>query len=138
VSDLTAAGTESYTFDLLNRLTEVDYPNGDVVTYSYDANGNRLTQTVNGSTSTATYDDADQLTDLDGTSYSYDANGNLTAAGADSYSWDWNNQLSSATANGTTSDYAYDGNGNRVSATTGGTTTPYLWDDSSGLSSLVS
>ncbi|HEX7101051.1 MAG TPA: RHS repeat domain-containing protein [Nitrolancea sp.] len=40
ISVLTAAGTESYTFDLLNRLTEVDYANGDVVTYTYDANGN--------------------------------------------------------------------------------------------------
>jgi YD repeat-containing protein len=85
ISVLTAAGTESYTFDLLNRLTEVDYANGDVVTYSYDANGNRLTQTVNGTTSTATYDAADQLTDLDGTTYSYDANGNLTTRGSDTF-----------------------------------------------------
>jgi RHS repeat-associated protein len=137
ISVLTAAGTESYTFDLLNRLTEVDYANGDIVTYSYDANGNRLTQTVNGVTQTATYDDADQLTDLDGTTSSYDANGNLTAQGSDTFSWDWNNQLSSATVNGTTADYAYDGNGNRVSATAGGTTTSYLWDGSSGLPSLV-
>ena len=138
ISVLTAAGTESYTFDLLNRLTEVDYPNGDVVTYTHDANGNRLTQTVNGTTRTSTYDAADQLTTLDGTSYSYDANGNLTAAGTDSFSWDWNNQLSSATVNGTTTGYTYDGTGNRVSATTGGTTTPDLWDNSSGLPSLVS
>jgi RHS repeat-associated protein len=115
----------------------VDYPNGDTVTYGYDANGNHLTQMVNGVTSTATYDDADQLTDRDGTTSSYDANGNLTARGSDTFAWDWNDQLSSATVNGTTANYAYDGNGNRFSATTGGTTTSYLWDGSNGLPTLV-
>ncbi len=137
ISVLTAAGTERYTFDLLNRLTEVDYANGDVVTYSYDANGNRLTQTVNGVATNYTYDHADQLTDVNGTSYSYDANGNRTAAGSDTFSWDAHNQLTSATVNGSTTDYGYDGSGNQVSRTSNGTTTTNLWDDSSGLAQLV-
>ena len=37
----------SYTYDTLNRLTEVDYNNGQqIVTYSYDAAGNLLSRTV--------------------------------------------------------------------------------------------
>ena len=33
----------SYLYDSLNRLTNVDYGNGSVISYSYDAAGNRLT-----------------------------------------------------------------------------------------------
>lgn len=33
----------SYTYDSLNRLTKVDYGNGTVINYTYDAAGNRLT-----------------------------------------------------------------------------------------------
>ena len=34
-------GTTSYTYDDLHRLTQVIYPNGESVTYTYDAMGNR-------------------------------------------------------------------------------------------------
>lgn len=34
-------------FDNLNRLISVDYGNGTVINYTYDANGNHLTETVN-------------------------------------------------------------------------------------------
>ena len=57
------AGTESYVYDALNRLTSVTYPNTDVEAFSYDANGNRLTYALNGQTlNSYTYDAADQLT----------------------------------------------------------------------------
>ena len=36
----------SYTYDDLNRLTEVNYSNGVKVKYTYDALGNRMTRTV--------------------------------------------------------------------------------------------
>jgi len=35
------AGTTSYTYDALGRVTSAAYPNGACVTYSYDAAGNR-------------------------------------------------------------------------------------------------
>lgn len=34
-----------YEYDNLSRLTKVQYPNGSVITYTYDALGNRLTKT---------------------------------------------------------------------------------------------
>ena len=37
------AATITYTYDYLNRLTKVDYGNGDTIEYTYDAAGNRLT-----------------------------------------------------------------------------------------------
>ncbi len=103
------AGTENYTLDALDRLTGVTYPNGDVVGYTYDANGNRLTKTFNGTPTNYTYDNADQLTN-DGTrTYTYDPNGNTTAAGADTFGWDCANRMTGATVGGTSSTCTYDG-----------------------------
>ena len=134
----TAAGTESYTLDALNRLTNVTYANNDTDVFTYDASGNLLTHTFNGNlVATYTYDAGGQLTS-DGTlTYTHDAAGNMTGAGADAFTWDWANQLTSATVGGTTESYTYDGEGTRTSATTGGVTTPYLWDHEGSVEYLV-
>lgn len=44
--DLKAQVTVSYTYDQLNRLTEVNYSNGLKMSYSYDALGNRTTKSI--------------------------------------------------------------------------------------------
>ena len=36
----------NYTYDNLNQLTEIEYGNGDTISYTYDAAGNRLTRIV--------------------------------------------------------------------------------------------
>ncbi len=41
-----AAQSAMYTYDALNRLTSVAYPNGTTIVYTYDAAGNRTTKTV--------------------------------------------------------------------------------------------
>jgi RHS repeat-associated protein len=134
----TAAGTESYVYDALNRLTSVTYPNSDTEGFTYDANGNRLTYGLNGQTlNTYTYDDADQLTSDGVVSYSHDLAGNLLQAGTDSYTWDWNNRLTGSTVGGTTASYSYDGDDVRVSQTVGGTTSWYVYDRLSGLPLLI-
>lgn len=134
----TGAGTEAYTYDALNRLTNITYPNSDTVAFTYDANGNRLTYALNGQTlNTYTYDAADRMLS-DGThSYSYDAAGNQLTAGSNSFTWDWAGQLATATIAGTTTTYRYDGDGVRTGETTGGVTTPYLWDRLGELPMLV-
>ncbi len=125
-------GTENYTLDALGapwaQLTNVSYPNGDTAAYSYDANGNRLTQTFNGVTTNYSYDDAGQLLTDGTTTYSYDANGNLTNAGSDTFTWDWANRLTGATVGGNNASYSYDAFDIRVSGIVSGTTSSYLWD----------
>lgn len=46
---LALAGSASYTYDTLGRLTKVTYGNGVVITYVYDAAGNRTSLVVTGS-----------------------------------------------------------------------------------------
>jgi YD repeat-containing protein len=43
---MVSAASIQYTYDNLNRLTKVEYEDGTVVEYSYDAAGNRLTKAV--------------------------------------------------------------------------------------------
>ena len=45
-----AAQTTRYSYDNLNRLTRVTYANGTIVSYNYDANGNRISEIITGST----------------------------------------------------------------------------------------
>jgi len=42
------AGSVAYTYDSLGRVTQATYSNGVVITYVYDASGNRTSYTVTG------------------------------------------------------------------------------------------
>jgi len=96
VSD--ARGETHYTYDLSDRLTRVDHPDGTWLTYAYDANGNR-TEVAGPNQNTAySFDALNRLAtvaDDDGgiTSYGYDGVGNRTSL---------------TQANGVVTSYAYD------------------------------
>ena len=126
-----SAGTTTWGYDALDRLTEARYPNGDVVGYGYDAVGNRTSLTRNGTTTTNTFDAANRLTASGADSYTYDANGNQTGKTAGgvttTYSYDALDRLTGI-GGPVTASYAYNGDGLRVSKTVGGTTTNYAWD----------
>jgi len=52
-----------FSYDLMNRLTGIVYPDGSSVSFGYDVRGRRISATdQNNRTTTYTYDDADRLT----------------------------------------------------------------------------
>jgi len=133
------AGTHSYSYDNLYRLTSVTYPGPSTTSYAFDAFGNRTSKTDAGGTTGYSYDDADRLTTVTppspapSVSYTSDNNGDLTARGSDSFAWDYEDRMTSATVGGTTTTFAYRGDGLRNSRTTGGVTTTFTWDVNAGL-----
>jgi RHS repeat-associated protein len=134
----------SYAFDAMGRKTAESQPNGTVVTYgyddagqltselrtgtylfnasySYDNAGNRLTRTIGGVTEVYSYDAANKLLSVTGSTnktYGYDNAGNVTsvatATGTTTLTWDGANRLVNA-SNGTLSNtFTYNGLGQRV------------------------
>lgn len=100
--------------------------------YSYDALGNRLSATLDGSTVGYSYDAANRLTSVGGTAVANDAAGRLTDDGSHRYTYDPYDRLT-AIAGADAATFQYDGDGNRVGETAGGTTTTYLIDTAAGL-----
>lgn len=49
VASSSFAGTISYSYDQLGRLSQVSYPSGAILRYNYDPNGNRTSYVVTGS-----------------------------------------------------------------------------------------
>ena len=133
-NEVTASRTESYGYDVLNRVTSVDYGDGETQTYKFDPMGNRLEKgdTVGGTTSTTTYsyDAANRLTTLNGTSaaYTYDANGNVLTGAGRTLSWDSQNRMVQSLVGGVTSTYTYGSDGLRQSSSTNTVTTNYGYD----------
>jgi RHS repeat-associated protein len=118
-----------YAYSKSYELTNALYPNGDTQGFAYDEMGNRLTQVVNGVTTLDyTYDEGDQMTDLEGVTYDYDDNGNQIEAGSDTFSWDGENRLVETDIDSVTSSYEYDGTGLRTSRTIGAAARAYTWN----------
>ena len=78
--------TTTYGYDRLDRLKQAQTKAGTSVVadyaYDYDAVGNRISEIINGTTTTAAFNAADQLTSRAGVTYSYDLNGNQTGSSA--------------------------------------------------------
>ena len=133
---------ETYTYDDLNRLSTVNYGDGETQSYGFDPMGNRLTKSdsvTSGSTMTTNatayaYDAANRLTStaLNGASASAvtsDADGNtLTDTSGRTNTWDSQNRLTSCTKGGVTSTFTYGADGLRRSSTVNNVTTYYAYD----------
>ncbi len=147
-----------YTYDLAGRATQVDTTYGrwtlaydldgqlvhavlsssdpsiasQDLAYAYDAMGNRVSVTANGTTNAYAANNLDQYLSAGDATFAYDANGNLVtrAEGTNTwnYTYDANNRLQQATGPGGTWSYEYDAVGNRISSTHNGQKTEFLVD----------
>ena len=111
-----SARTETYTYDQQNRLSNVNYGDGEIQTYTFDAMGNRQTKsdTISGTTANASYisDAVNRLTSVTSSdaangSYTNDANGNVLAGGGRANTWDSQNRLVKTVKAGVTSAFTY-------------------------------
>ena len=103
----------------------------NLIEWTLDQVGNRLTETRSTGTVTSTYNAADQLTAAGAKSFTYDDNGNQLTAGSDTMTWDLTDHLKTIAQGGTTTTYTYDGDMVRLQASTGAGNadkTNYLWD----------
>ena len=119
------AGTATFSYDDLDRLTGAAFPAGQTYAYAYDPVGNLLSATTPAGTTTRTYDLADRITDP---GFSSDANGNLTADPTRTYGYDGFGRLTGSTAGSVTTTYTLDGAGRRLAETTGASTTSFDLD----------
>jgi RHS repeat-associated protein len=126
--------TNTYAYDMLNRLSTLSNPWAGSFGFSYDALGRRTQMTrPDNVTTTYTYDSLSRLlsvlhqaggSTLDGATYSLDSAGNrmsktdLLANVTTNYGYDAIYELLSATG-GSTETYSYDSVGNRLSSLTG-------------------
>jgi RHS repeat-associated protein len=121
----------------LNQLTKETLTDGTTITYEYDAVGNRTKKIVNNGTATTTttytYDAANQLTAVNGQAYTYDVNGNLTNNGNKIFVYDDDNRLIEVknTSGVTIASFTYDHQGRRNSKTTSNGTIYYQYDGDS-------
>jgi len=88
-------------------------------------------------TTNYSYDAANRLTTVNGTTYTWDNNGNLLYDGVRTYAYDAANRLTQVTQGATTYQYSYDGLGNRVAQTINGVTTRYALDVADGLPEVI-
>jgi len=117
ITGTATVGWTSYTYDSRGRLTNLqdrDSSNTSLenTTFTYDNFDRLTTKKIDGTTTTYSYDDTNQLTGDGTNNYSYDANGNRTGGG---YTTGTGNQ----TTNDGTWTYTYDTNGNRTKKSKG-------------------
>ena len=131
-----APRTITYAYDPLGRLISANYGDGNYFVYTYDAVGNRLSETTQFGTTTYTYDAANRLATVNAVSYTWDDNGNLLSDGVSTYTYT-NNKLSSITSGTQYITFQYNGLGDRVSQTVNGLTTHYTLDLNAGLTQVL-
>jgi RHS repeat-associated protein len=123
--------TETYGYDLLDRLTSSSGPWGNLI-YLYDYVGNRLSLNRGGVVTSYTYDSVDRIASATGMGFTWDDNGNLLMwdDGSDdwAYRYDPENRLINVEKNSAASArYTYDAGGRRVRSWGAAGTTDYVY-----------
>ena len=127
---------QGFTYDALGRLTGLATRSASYA-IEYDANGNRISQTVNGSVSgytTANNSNRLAATTTPARSFGYDNAGNTVTDSGRAYTAAYNpaGRLETVTKAGLTTTYYYDAAGQRVAKVTGGGAAVLFVYDASG------
>ncbi len=130
-------GNEAFGYDNLDRLDDYTLPGSAQVTYTYDAVGNRLSETQSGITQSHTYGANDnRLVSQSGAALTYDSAGNRLTDGGGSrtYTYDQMGRVATVTDNSTlTATYVYNALGQRVNKVASGSDIDYVFDQSGTL-----
>jgi RHS repeat-associated protein len=123
-----------YTYDTRGRLTQVKKNAKVVESYTYDANSNRLSATINGVTTSASYTLDDNLEVYGDNTYRYDTDGNLiektTPQGTTTYLYTTKGTLTKVVTPTNTIEYILNPLEQRVAKKVDGQITEkYLWAD---------
>ncbi len=153
LTDTNQDGEWVYTYDADSQLiqaiftpnsTDPDGLTAQDLQYVYDAAGNRISETVNGVTTTYVTNNVNEYTSstTNGvtTTYQYDADGNLIAqtvgGSTTTYTFNELNELTAVNGPSVTASYGYDPLGNLISQTVNGVTTNFQVDPT-GLGNVV-
>lgn len=125
--------TTAYTYDKLNRLSKVVYPDDrGMVTYTYDGAGNRIKMVTPQGITNYKYDADNRLLRAGKEIFFYDKAGNtvkrVSAGKTITYKYDYDNRLIEFKDNINTVTFEYDGDGRRISKTVNGDKTYYVND----------
>ncbi|NJD87716.1 MAG: RHS repeat-associated core domain-containing protein [Betaproteobacteria bacterium] len=159
----TPRGDKSLAFDAAGRITRIDRHEGEAThsqafgydatgrltsfagftsqapletqSFTYDANGNRLTATLNATTRAYSYvAGSNRLASVSGLyANTWDAAGNLLADGQRSFTYNARGRLASATMGAITTTYRHSARGQRVMKTNAQETVRYLHDEAGHL-----
>jgi RHS repeat-associated protein len=134
ITDTTdAANSWTYGYDLLDRLTNAN-KTGTTIGFTYDANGNRLTETGTNASTYSVSSTSNRLNSVSGSlakSYSFDAVGNITSDGTHAFAYNNRGRMKSSTTGGTTTNYTYNALGQRIKKS--GTTRLFYYDEAGHL-----
>lgn len=122
----------TYGYDALDRLNSAT-SSSQTLGWTYDADGNRLTQT--GIAQTLTYPTTNnRVSGIAGTptkTYAYDAAGNITGDGTRTFAYNNRGRMKSTTSGSTTINYTYNALGQRIKKS--GTTRLFAYDEAGHL-----
>ena len=117
----------TYVYDGMGRLKS-ETIGEDVISYYYDANGNRTLMNNDGVITSYTYDKNNRLLTEGDITYTYDANGNTLTAGDKTYTYNARGQQVGYSDGTTTATYAYNPSGLRSAKTVGGSTKYFVYN----------
>jgi RHS repeat-associated protein len=118
-------------YDVLDRLTSA-VEGSLTIKWSYDANGNRLTQTYASASTFNISSTSNRITSTTGQlvrTYAYDAAGNPTSYGTSVLAYNDRGRLASDTVGGTASTLVYNALGQMIEYTFGSTSTVLVYDE---------